>query len=138
MKFTGITQTDNFGTIQGTPDTTDWRSDDVWTSREMALFKDSIDNECQPKKFRIVFFPNPCRKKSTLFAFKDSTVRLAIRLVDKDMNIIMSKDNVSKTGLEFNLSSFKTDDTLRLYYKFIVGDSCEYKGHGDIFVNPYK
>jgi hypothetical protein len=138
MKFTGITQTDNFGNILGNPDTTDWRTDDHWTAREMALFRDSVDNDCPSKKFRIIFFPNPCRKKSTLYAFKDSNVRLAIRLVDKDMNVIMSNDSIYKSGMEFNLSSFKTDDTIRLYYKFIVGDSCEYRGHGDIFVNPYK
>lgn len=138
MKFSGVTKTDNFGTIDGMPDTTDWRCDDVWTSRERALFKDSIDNECSPKQYRIMFYPNPCRKKSTLFAFKDPKVRLAIRLVDKDMNVIMSNDNVSQSGLGFNLSSFKTDDTIRVYYKFVLGDSCEYRGHGDIFVNPYK
>lgn len=138
MKFSGVTLMDKFGTFDGKPDTTDWRCDDVWTAREAALFKDSIDNECAPKHYKVLFYPNPCRQKSTLFAFKDPKVRMAIRLVDKDMNVILSNDDVNPRGLEFDLSSFKTDDTIRVYYKFFAGDSCEYRGHGDIWVHPYK
>ena len=138
LKFTGITHTDKLGTIEGKPDTSDWRSDDIFTQRENALFNGPLTKACNPQKIRIVFYPNPCRTKSTLFAFKDSTVRLAIRLVDKDLNVIMSNDSIMKAGLELNLSSYKTDDTLRLYYKFISKDGCESNGHGDIYVNPYK
>ncbi|HEY4785573.1 MAG TPA: hypothetical protein VIH57_05970 [Bacteroidales bacterium] len=138
IKFTGITQMDKFGTIEGTPDTTDWGSKDIWTAREKALFADSFSTNCKAVNFRAMFYPNPCRKKSTLYLLKDSTVRVAIRLVDKDLNVIMSNDSVYKSAMEFDLSSFKTDDTIRLYYKFITKDKCEYRGHGDISVNPYK
>ncbi len=138
LKFTGITNMDNFGTVEGTPDTTDWRCDDTWTKREKALFPDSFVENCKPVKYRAMFYPNPCRKKATLYFMKDSSVRVAIRLVDKDLNVIMHSDSIYRPVVPIDLSSFTTDDTIRLYYKFITKDKCEYQGHGDIFVHPYK
>jgi len=138
LKFAGITQMDKFGTVEGKADTTDWQSNDTWTDREKALFSESASVSCKPALYRAMFYPNPCRKKSTLYFDKDSLVRVAFRLVDKDLNVIMSKDSVFKSALEFDLSSFKTEDTLRVYYKFITKDKCEYTGHGDILVSPYK
>jgi len=137
-KFTGITQMDNFGTVQGIQDTTDWRCNDSFTDKENALFPESSAEPCKLVSYKTIFYPNPCRKKSTLYFVKDPSVRVAFRLVDKDFNVIMSKDSIYNSPLEFDLSSFKTDDTIRLYYKFITKDKCEYNGHGDIFVNPYK
>lgn len=138
MKFTGITHTNDFGRVIGTADTTDWGCTDNWTDKEKKLFKHSFARDCKPVNYKAMFYPNPCRKKSILYLVKDKDVRVALRLVDKEMNVILSIDSVYQSTRVFNLSSIKNDDTLRLYYMFITPQKCEYRGHGDIFVNPYK
>jgi hypothetical protein len=139
IKFTGITGMDKFGAVVGKADTTDWRTDDQWLDKEQKLFSENFSANCaDPGKYRIMFYPNPCRSKSTLYAVKDSGVRVAIRLVDKNFNVIMSQDSVYVSSLSVDLSSFTLNDTIRLYYKFITPDNCEYWGHGDIFVQPYE
>jgi hypothetical protein len=135
----GITELDKFGALIGKADSSDWRTDDKWIESEKKLFSDSFSTKCPyPQKFSIMFYPNPCKNKSTLYAIKDSSVRLAIRLVDKNYNVIMANDSVFASAMTVDMSSFKTNDTVRLYYKFITKDHCEFRGHGDILVQPYK
>jgi len=136
--FTGITHMDKFGTMEGEADTSDWRCDDKWNTNEKALFTDSFSETCKPVQYKAMFYPNPCRSKSTLYFIKDSNVRVSIRIVDKNLNVIMHSDSIRRPIIPIDLSSITADDTIRVYYKFITKDKCEYKGHGDIFVNPYK
>lgn len=139
--FSGVTKTDNFGTVQGSRDTTDWRLDDQWQDIEAKLFKESFSTGCTDslkQRFRVMFYPNPARQKATLYVIKDSGIRFSYRLVDKDFNVIMSDDSFFGSTLSMNMSSFTSDDTIRIYYKFITSDRCEVRGHGDIFVMPYK
>lgn len=138
MVFTGFTKMDKLGTIEGTADTTDWRCDDQWTKKEKSLFTDSFAENCKAVHYKAMFYPNPCRTKSTFYVMKDSGVRVELRIVDKNMNVIMHSDSIIKPVVPIDLSSFTADDTIRIYYKFITPDKCEYKGHGDILVNPYK
>jgi hypothetical protein len=133
IKFSGVTQTDKFGTVVGKADSSDWRLDDKWVDKEKALFNATYnDGGSLPENLSVVFFANPCRGQSVLYIKKDTTVRLSVRLVDKEFNVLFSKDSIYDNKLLLDLNSLAMNDTVRLYYKFIDDKNNEFKGHGDI------
>ena len=135
VKFTGITQTDKFGTIVGRADSSDWRTDDVWIKEEKALFNASYTESApQPEQLKVLFYANPCRGQSVVYVKKDSTTRMSVRLVDRDFNVLFSKDSIYENKLLLGLNTLTSNDTVRLYYKFIDINNNEFKGHGDIFL----
>ncbi|HEY3369254.1 MAG TPA: hypothetical protein VGK10_00320 [Prolixibacteraceae bacterium] len=141
--FKGITKMDDMGYSLSSPDTTDWRFDDKWTAKEEALFTTTTFNTPTIKySTRIILYPNPFQSifRINLNNMPDSSY-LAIRLVDKDFNIILKKDSIV---LSINLCPqvisgndtmlISGYDTLRLYYKMIDHLNYEFKGHGDILI----
>jgi hypothetical protein len=131
--FEGVTEMDKFGAVVGKADSTDWRTDEVWTEKEKQLFKTTYNEKgTSATKLKVMFYPNPCRGKSVLFLTKDSTTKLALRIVDKDFNVVMSSDSITDKALQLDLSSLAQYDTVRMYYKLIDAQKNEFKGHGDV------
>jgi len=140
--FSGITKTSAMGELLSNPDTTDWRFDDNWTTKEEDLFiiKNSpLNQKCSTQIF---IYPNPFQDifRINLNNLPTSS-RLAIRLVDKDFKVILENDSLHgsvtlrpKIIIGLDTLSISGRDTLRLYYKLIDSLNRELKGHGDILI----
>jgi hypothetical protein len=132
--FTGITPTDANGNLMALPDTTDWNTTDVWTPEEMDLFTAQYTTGCAPSfDYKIYMYPNPCISTFRLTVEKDSTTRIALRLIDENFKVLHSIDSIPANALAFDASALGIKDTIRMYYKFIK-NGCEYRGHGDILI----
>jgi len=132
--FSGITKRDIQGTLMTSPDTTDWRFDDKWTSKEENLFslKNQVSNqECTAS---IIVYPNPFQELLIIQLSQiPSSSRLEIRLVNKDFKIIVASDSIVGSVM-LKPPDISEYDTLRLYYKLIDSSNYEYRGHGDILI----
>jgi hypothetical protein len=132
--FAGITKTDIDGSLLSLPDTTDWRFDDHWNSKENNLFSSKYLTSNQKCTTSICLFPNPFNDIFMIDLNKmPAKSRIAFRLVNKEFKVIMSNDSV-KSSISIMPSDISTYDTLRLYYKLIDSLNFEYKGHGDILI----
>jgi hypothetical protein len=135
IHFNGISETD----VQGFPlsfDTTDWRVDDQWNSREMALFTETKPQTCnnEGEEYHIAAYPNPCSDVLNLHVTKPADSRMAFRIVDRYYKVLLSGDSaMGNLTVNLNDNSIK-NDTIRVYYK-IFKENCELRGHGDIRVN---
>jgi len=135
--FTGFSLTDENGQALSNADPTDWRTDDAWEQVEKDLFGSSQQSLCTGDGEVSPGYPNPC---SNLLSFRFSPTEDAtgyLRVVDKNFNLLMELDSVryeagSVSTVQLNFSLLSAD-TVRLYYR-IVGDNCEYRGHGDVVV----
>lgn len=133
--FSGIAWTNVNGEPMSNADPDDWTMDDEWNDTEKDFFDSDFENNCTPSfDYWIAAFPNPLPEYNNgalwLALGKDSLTSAEIRMVDKQCNIIHSRDNELAHQIVFNLTGHE-GETLRLYYKFIK-DGCEYRGHGDI------
>jgi hypothetical protein len=132
--FTGITPTDQNGNLMAAPDTSDWKTGDVWPEAAEKLFANTGAMTCTPYyKYNIAAFPNPCKNSFMTSFTKDSATLVSVRLVDENLKVLVSIDSVTARTIQINVSSFGIKDTMRLYYKFIK-DNCEFRGHGDIVI----
>jgi hypothetical protein len=123
IEFKNITYRDIYGAIAGQTDTTDWRFDDRWLSKENELFTSTLlIKSCDHNdNFKIYAYPNPCEGIFNIHIEKDENSILLYRLVDSDFNIIISSDSTT---------------IYRLYYQLLnINNECIYKGHGDIMIN---
>jgi hypothetical protein len=133
--FTGITERDVTGIPLAVPDTTDWRFDDIWTTKEENLFSIMYNNSNQRINADIELYPNPTTGIFRIhLGNKSNSSRLAIRLVDKDFKVLIKNDSLYSQSISINATDFNGNDTLRLYYKLIDSLNYEYKGHGDILI----
>jgi hypothetical protein len=133
IKFKAITETDKFGKVIGTADSSQWRTNDSWTADEKALFNAQYtENAPQPERLSVLFFANPCRGKSVIYIKKDTITRMSVRLVDRDFNVLFKQDSIYDNKLLLDLNTLATNDTFRIYYKLIDEKNNEFKGHGDI------
>jgi hypothetical protein len=134
--FTGFSLTDDNGQALSNPDSTDWRVDDSWEQVEKDLFGSpglplcTGDGEVSPA------FPNSC--SSVLgFRFVSTTNTTGyFRVVDKDFKVLLEANAIPfEAGAKIISLNFSeiNPDTVRLYYR-IVGNNCEYRGHGDVIV----
>ena len=135
--FTGISWTDVNGQQLSAADPDDWTIDDEWNLTESDLFDSALQTNCTPSfDYFISAFPNPVPEYNNgavwVYIGKDSLTSSEIRIVDKNCNIIHSRNNEFAHNIVFNLTGHE-GDTLRLYYK-LIKDGCEYRGHGDIEV----
>lgn len=135
--FSGITSTDLLGVVIGAGDSTDWTLNDTWVAEEKALFADINDyaQGCPPDTGIGVFpvFPNPDNGVFTLSTTQSTGTRVAYRIVDQNFNLLSTSDSLEADTLQFNLpnAGSPTQPLIRMYYMFVVGDSCAYLGHGD-------
>lgn len=135
-EFTGISRTDDNGQPLSSLDESDWRTDGAWQQEEKDLFDFTELPLCNGDGEVSPAYPNPCSSVLN-FRFVSSADELAyLRVVDKDFNILLKADSIpfqaGVKNIALNFSAFEPG-TLRLYYR-IVGDGCEYRGHGDVIV----
>lgn len=131
--FTGISKTDSNGSTLSI-DTTDWKTNDIWSMKELNLFKSLHQSGCAlPYDYKIIAYPNPGNGVIALFIDKPADARVELRLVDENFNTLISNDSITQNNIHLNASTFGIQDTVRLYYKF-VEYNCEWKGHGDILI----
>ncbi len=146
--FTGITYiTENAQIL--IEDTTDWRTDDVWTEKEANLFGKKYNTNCLADHINekekvgqsanetadlrnfIIAYPNPNQGILALNADYPDSTQVELRLVDKKFKILFSLDSLPKGQIIFDLTYLNLNDTVRFYYRFIK-NNCEQRGHGDI------
>ena len=134
--FEGITSTDYNGAIISV-DVTDWCFQDDWSVLETSLFTDEKELTCNLDDFnyQIISYPNPCNGTFYLNLLKPEDSMLAIRVVDKNFNVLVSLDSIYVSSLAFDLTSLNfSNEIVRVYYK-VFGEDCELRGHGDIKIN---
>lgn len=136
--FTGVSLTDENGQAMSSPDTTDWRLDDEWTAAEKALFPAAPENTCAAADSMSLWpaYPNPAGNVLGLSLNSQAGKQWDFRLVDQDLNPVLSLDGYTATGgsnsFHLNLSSVTVKDTLRLYYQVQLNNGCTLRGHGDL------
>ncbi len=131
--FEGITKTDVKGQVISY-DHTDWNFNDEWKDKEKNLFDIKHDTQCESGdiQYEIIAYPNPSAYSFFLFHKIDENRSLSYKIVDKDFNVVLSKENAaSNEQFLLDENKFKSGDILRIYYK-VLGENCEMKGHGDI------
>lgn len=132
--FSGLTMTDDVGNALNLPDASDWGVKDQWTAREAKLFANASANICMPDtSYGIVTYPNPSRNVFSLDLKMPADARFSFRLVDQQLKVVLSQDQLDATRLQINTSGVSVKDTLRMYYKFTQAN-CELRGHGDILL----
>ncbi len=130
--FGGITCTTYEGIIIS-KDTNDWKLNEFWNVNEVSLFVNQMENHCNNNdlEYSIIAYPNPCGGIFYLDISKPEESLFAFRIIDKEFNVLMSKDSI-RTSIAISLNDFGLmNDTVRIYYKFL-GHECELNGHGDI------
>lgn len=146
--FSGITERDIEGVLNGNVDDTDWRFDDVWNAKEESLFNEvnfitekssqaEADNPPANVYTQCVAYPNPA---TSMFMFNlDSdadTFRFVI--VDKNYEIILAHKSLFGPCLwsisTSDESSFKSGKIYRIYYKLNYQSGIVEKGHGDVLI----
>ncbi len=153
-KFSGITKTDETGTIHQY-DTDDWRP---WqyvgkgTAPSGVLFGENISfsGDTIPEAdttFHMRCYPNPCTYETTLFFNSFYQATYTFELYDKPGHLFKRFQTLDlNTGyyrLSFNLPHFaedmKTvlfpDGIYRLYVKRYMGDGSVYQTYGDIQID---
>jgi len=133
IDFKGITERNENATLQSR-DTTDWRLDDEWNETEHTLFEETAEKPCNSvtDSFFILAYPNPCGSVLRIDLYKPDTMRLAYRIVDSNLDILMARDSVYSNSFVINANSLGgSNDIVRMYYK-LIDRNCELKGHGDI------
>lgn len=132
--FSGISETSITGElISG--DSDDWNFDDVWTRQESSLFDIKRDETCdQNFRLQACAYPNPCTDVFYIYFPASDSVRIDVRIVNNDYDVLYSADSVGRQ-LYLQTDSLGVDkEIIRVYYKVISGD-CEFRGHGDILIN---
>jgi hypothetical protein len=133
ITFQGIVERDARG-MPYTEDPDDWKLTDTWVEQELKLFGISLNTNCKlPESYGIIAYPNPLIDQFVLHVNKPDSVRMAIRIVDKNFKTLMSIDSMFATMTKIDVSDFGMADTVRVYYKFLDG-SCEFRGHGDLVI----
>jgi hypothetical protein len=138
--FKGITTTDIFGAFTGSYDSTDWRLDDIWQSKEKKLFAD-YDlynyNYSSDSIIQIVGYPNPIVDFIFLLHLeKDSATRIDFRIVNQKFEKLISCDSLygQEIAMTFKDIITENDRIVRIYYRFIKYDNSGFIGHGDILL----
>lgn len=131
--FSGVTYRDENGNqIGGTPDSEDWHLNDNWNSQEQSLFSGSSNSLCSSSSsIQVMAYPNPNNGIFSVNANIDSTQTISFRIVNQNYEILNSR-NVSSSNVMFNVNA--SNQIVRVYYK-IIGNGCEYRGHGEVQIN---
>ena len=134
ITFNGISERDPTGVPVREADPDDWNFKDTWAAQELALFGKGYGSDCMlPEAYNIMAYPNPIIDKVVIDAGKPESVRLAIRVVDRNFKVLLALDSIYSKSTMLDFSKFGIQDTVRVYYKYI-DNSCEYRGHGDILI----
>jgi len=143
ISASGITETDEYGSNCGLVDQTDWRLDDKWTKQEEDLFSatNAIGKSATfdysmsdivpvPPQLNIIAYPNPFMDRIMLSV--RSFNHYSIRVIDTNLNVVISYDNLTAESLTINSTSAMGNNQIyRIYYK-LYSNEITYRGHGDI------
>jgi len=146
-EFSGISEWDNTGVLIGNFDKTDWRFDDIWNSREEALFKNVNFKSTESVNIKENYtsdyvtssksmaFPNPVKYFLCLM-IESSADTVKYVIVNNNFSILFSYKGIGKIK-QWNIDvsdrkKYRANSIYRIYYKleYINGDT--EKGHGDI------
>ncbi|GLU56568.1 hypothetical protein [Dyadobacter frigoris] len=133
ITFSGILLRDERGLPLSEVDPDDWNIKDTWVEQEISLFGSNLKTNCPATDYEIIAYPNPVKDKAAIHVYKPDSVRLAIRIVDKNFKTLFAKDSLYTKINMIDFSAFGITDTVRVYYKFING-GCEFRGHGDVVI----
>jgi len=140
---TKITTTDENGDTTGAFDPTDWRFDDRWNEKELALFNfgDTISTWGMMKatSFFASATPNPASAVMMLNFTANQPTLLKWVITDEDLNVLFTKavrlEGLFPNrgfGLDVRNAKFKQPGFYRVYYAFYSYGGVLYsKGHGD-------
>jgi len=144
----GYTATDLTGNLLGLVDSTDWRTDDVWSSSVQDLFGGSTNFNCifEDTLMNVSAFPNPTDNYFTVAigpidfltgAYVDTSTTFEFMMVNQRHEVVLSKREVTNQQMiSLSLSdSLSTDTIFRIYYKFTDKNNCVRCGHGDVLRN---
>ncbi len=136
IQISGISETDDTGNAIYPPDTTDWRFDDTFPVAVEQLF-DPINNGVTATTIPMGMFlgvaPNPATGIQSYYLQIDSTQYIDMRLVDRELKVIVQLDSLRKSSHFVDLSGpgIENDTLYRWYYK-VYGNGNVYRGHGDV------
>lgn len=132
--FSGLTMTDDNGLAMNVPDASDWGFKDQWSNREAGLFSNTSGSICTvDSSYAIQVYPNPCKNVIAINVKKPADARFSFRLVDQQLKVLLTQDQLDANNLQINTSGVAVKDTLRMYYKITRGN-CELRGHGDVLL----
>lgn len=141
-----ITEVDENGDRTGAVDPTDWRFDDQWNAKELALFNfgDTIPTRGMMKatNFSAIAAPNPASAVMMLNFSANEPTLLKWVITDESLDILFTKvvrlerySNVDPNmgfGIDVRNNKFKRPGFYRVYYAFYSqGGELYKKGHGD-------
>lgn len=139
-KFTGITERDGNGASIGNVDPTDWNFDDNWDQETKDLFYSlpQINYDCEKVDSALATtggYPNPASAYMRLEFMEADDYILDVRVVNEDMDILLSLDSVENKNMIINvdLDPSGDDNIYRAFYRLWDAD-CAYTGHGDFKV----
>jgi len=141
-----ITEVDENGEVTGAVDPSDWRFDDQWNEKELALFNfgDTINTSGMAKaiKCSASLAPNPASAVIMLSFQTSQPTLLKWVITDEDLNVLFTKalrlesstgiDPNRGFGLDVRNSKFTHPGFYRVYYAlYSQGGQLYKKGHGD-------
>ena len=87
--FSGIAERDRWGILLK-DDKNDWRFNDHWSKKELALFKKTYKTNCfPPSHFSISVYPNPTDGPFNVVFNKTEPTKVDLRLVDSACNTLV-------------------------------------------------
>ena len=144
----GYTATDPTGNLIGLIDTSDWRTDDVWSSSVQDLFGGSTNTNCifEDTLMDVYAYPNPTDNYFSVAigpidfltgAYVDTSTTVEFMMVNQRHEVVLAKREITNQQmLSLNMSdSLLTDTIFRIYYKFTDKNNCVRCGHGDVLRN---
>jgi hypothetical protein len=142
----GITYVDENGDPTGVADPTDWRFDDEWNDKEVALFNfgdtvstlgmqpaSSLSALVQPNPADSVFYLTFMANRNTLlkWVITDEYLNVVSRKVVRLENSYNLNPNIG-FAMDVRSSKYKKSGYYRVYYAFYYQGGILYKkGHGD-------
>ncbi|WP_417608600.1 hypothetical protein [Owenweeksia hongkongensis] len=133
--FSGITNRDGNGDLNGNIDPMDWNLNTTFTSQEDALF--AADNlpictDANDTLLKTYVYPNP---NNGVFTF-GSIIQMdsiALKIVDDNFTILYENDNLTSLSLTIHENGDGGSRLVRMYYRVYNG-ACKYQGYGDLSI----
>lgn len=151
--FSGYTGTDATGNLTGPFDSTDWNTNDIWSSYELGHFANGHTNtSCTfiDTLVTVTAYPNPTTGLFALsintpavmdsmgnISYGDTTSVTEVYIQKQSGTIYGPFSNKINKTINFDITGSigATDTMFRLYYTLSDQNGCVRMGHGDIRVN---
>lgn len=133
--FSGITNRDEDGNLNGFVDEDDWNLNTTFNSKENALFPAdnfSICGDATDTVLKVYSYPNPSNGVF-LFGCIIEFDSISLRVVDDNYKVLYAKDNLTRPSLSIVENGDGGSRLVRMYYR-AYNDSCVYQGYGDLSI----